>query len=68
MKSIDLKRARRKAHEKRRRNWDISPQRRHELNQLKEHYDTLSRIDPDLETELDLGSFTRRPKKPGKFH
>lgn len=67
MRQLDLKRARRRAYEKRRRNWELSPQRRHELTTLKQYYADLEFLS-DSETQYDLGAFTRCPAKSEKFH
>lgn len=67
MRELDLKRYHRRAQEKKRRNWEISPHRRHELKQLQDYYHDLDIIDSDSEIEFDLDISIRRPKISKKF-
>jgi hypothetical protein len=66
MKPPDYARARRKAYEKKRRNWELHPERRHLIKSLKSYYATLDKLS-DLEADIDTGTPQRRPKKPSGF-
>jgi len=67
MKPPDYARARRKAYEKKRRNWELHPERRHLIKSLKSYYEQLDKL-TDIPTDLDIGTSSRRPKKPSGFH
>lgn len=68
MRQPDLKRARRRAYEKRRRNWELSPQRRHEIKSIKQYYAELDAItDSDSTAIYGLRPLKRCPRKSSQF-
>ena len=70
MRKVDLDRYRRRAYRRKKRNWELSPQRRHELNQLKQYYADLNRndYDPDSEIAIIGDRLNQRPRASSRFH
>lgn len=67
MHELDRRRYHRRIYEKKRRNWELSPHRRHELKQLLDYYHDLDINDTDPEFDLDLRPPKRRAKISKKF-